>query len=114
MLNYQKCLPENHHMIELGRCYCFFLTLCICFYRDVAVELPFVLMHPKPTDLPVSRPPSGTSATNTLGKMYVRSVAQGRTATWPAHAVPFHFTLNVLNLRLGCRRPLTVIYDAYN
>ncbi|XP_012685435.1 arrestin, beta 2a isoform X2 [Clupea harengus] len=26
--------------------------------RDVAVELPFVLMHPKPTDLPVSRPPS--------------------------------------------------------
>ncbi|KAL2094557.1 hypothetical protein ACEWY4_009276 [Coilia grayii] len=26
--------------------------------RDVSVELPFVLMHPKPTDLPVSRPPS--------------------------------------------------------
>ncbi|XP_041949217.1 arrestin, beta 2a isoform X8 [Alosa pseudoharengus] len=25
---------------------------------DVSVELPFVLMHPKPTDLPVSRPPS--------------------------------------------------------
>lgn len=26
--------------------------------RDVSVELPFVLMHPKPTDLPLSRPPS--------------------------------------------------------
>lgn len=28
--------------------------------RDVSVELPFVLMHPKPSDLPMSRPQSGT------------------------------------------------------
>uniref|UniRef100_A0A8C8IG98 Arrestin C-terminal-like domain-containing protein n=1 Tax=Oncorhynchus tshawytscha TaxID=74940 RepID=A0A8C8IG98_ONCTS len=27
---------------------------------DVSVELPFVLMHPKPSDLPISRPQSGT------------------------------------------------------
>uniref|UniRef100_A0A8C7W0S8 Arrestin, beta 2a n=1 Tax=Oncorhynchus mykiss TaxID=8022 RepID=A0A8C7W0S8_ONCMY len=27
---------------------------------DVSVELPFVLMHPKPTELPISRPHSGT------------------------------------------------------
>ncbi|KAK3550424.1 hypothetical protein QTP86_025155 [Hemibagrus guttatus] len=29
---------------------------------DVSVELPFVLMHPKPIDVPTSRPASGTSS----------------------------------------------------
>lgn len=34
--------------------------------RDVSVELPFVLMHPKPIDVPTSRPASGTCRTSTL------------------------------------------------
>ncbi len=29
------------------------------FFRDVSVELPFILMHPKPVEPPVSRPQSG-------------------------------------------------------
>ena len=33
--------------------------MCVCPYRDVSVELPFVLMHPKPSDQPPSRPQSG-------------------------------------------------------
>lgn len=36
------------------------LVYILCVYRDVSVELPFVLMHPKPTELPISRPQSGT------------------------------------------------------
>lgn len=28
-------------------------------FRDVSVELPFILMHPKPVELPMSRPQSG-------------------------------------------------------
>uniref|UniRef100_A0A8C7SCL6 Arrestin, beta 2a n=1 Tax=Oncorhynchus mykiss TaxID=8022 RepID=A0A8C7SCL6_ONCMY len=31
---------------------------CLIIYIDVSVELPFVLMHPKPTELPISRPHS--------------------------------------------------------
>uniref|UniRef100_A0A671VCY8 Arrestin beta 2 n=1 Tax=Sparus aurata TaxID=8175 RepID=A0A671VCY8_SPAAU len=35
------------------------LTSCLLlFLRDVSVELPFILMHPKPVELPVSRPQS--------------------------------------------------------
>lgn len=30
--------------------------------RDVSVELPFILMHPKPVEPPVSRPQSGDLA----------------------------------------------------
>ncbi|XP_051780115.1 arrestin red cell isoform X1 [Erpetoichthys calabaricus] len=33
---------------------------------DVSVELPFVLMHPKPTDQPVSRPQSAVPESDTL------------------------------------------------
>ncbi|XP_036843214.1 arrestin red cell-like isoform X1 [Oncorhynchus mykiss] len=38
---------------------------------DVSVELPFVLMHPKPSDLPISRPQSGTDQCVFNGETYV-------------------------------------------
>ncbi|XP_064787239.1 arrestin red cell-like isoform X1 [Oncorhynchus masou masou] len=38
---------------------------------DVSVELPFVLMHPKPSDLPNSRPQSGTDQCVFNGETYV-------------------------------------------
>ncbi|XP_071020163.1 arrestin red cell-like isoform X1 [Oncorhynchus clarkii lewisi] len=38
---------------------------------DVSVELPFVLMHPKPSDLPISRPQSGTNQCVFNGETYV-------------------------------------------
>ncbi len=34
----------------------------LCFVSDVSVELPFVLMHPKPSEQPNSRPQSGNSS----------------------------------------------------
>uniref|UniRef100_A0A4W6CF57 Arrestin beta 2 n=1 Tax=Lates calcarifer TaxID=8187 RepID=A0A4W6CF57_LATCA len=37
------------------------VTSGLLFFRDVSVELPFILMHPKPVEPPVSRPQSGES-----------------------------------------------------
>lgn len=42
-----------------------FVFMCGCVCRDVVVELPFVLMHPKPTDQPSSQPQSSRIHTNT-------------------------------------------------
>lgn len=48
---------------------CRILSSC----RDVSVELPFVLMHPKPIDVPTSRPASGTSCTSALIRSFRQS-----------------------------------------
>lgn len=50
----QLCWPIS---VWISDCVC----ACVCF-RDVSVELPFILMHPKPVEPPVSRPQSGESS----------------------------------------------------
>lgn len=43
------------------------VTPCFLFSRDVSVELPFILMHPKPPEPPASRPQSGESRVTSAG-----------------------------------------------
>uniref|UniRef100_A0A8D0D9M5 Arrestin beta 2 n=1 Tax=Sander lucioperca TaxID=283035 RepID=A0A8D0D9M5_SANLU len=46
------------------------VCVCVCVCRDVAVELPFVLMHPKPLDQPSSQPQTGRTHTHTHTHIY--------------------------------------------
>uniref|UniRef100_A0A671XED6 Arrestin beta 2 n=1 Tax=Sparus aurata TaxID=8175 RepID=A0A671XED6_SPAAU len=50
---------QLYTLVNCISCVCVCVCVFVCVYRDVTVELPFVLMHPKPTDQPSSQPQSG-------------------------------------------------------
>ncbi|XP_070786373.1 arrestin, beta 2b isoform X3 [Enoplosus armatus] len=56
----------NKEMMGILVSYRVKVKLVVSLGGDVAVELPFVLMHPKPADQPSSQPQSGRTHTHTL------------------------------------------------